>query len=379
MKTFPIRLSGATAFALVLTLTFTGSAGAQPVTISGSGTISHWLHFEGTLPAALETAFPPGAPFAATLTYDPSLVYLVTSLNPTQVAHWGAVTDLSASAAGHAISHTAAGGPAYVFDDDPQGGVLADAIQGDAPVTVDGSTTLAGLQVRGAVISVFNMDGTPLSSLALPARVCSAAWQNLSLVLKLIDPASGALYQLATRGTPDRSIDSDGDGVADGVELLHACVNACAGDTDVDGDAVLDRTEITGAGTDPCSPDTDGDGVSDGIDPHPLVPGLSSDELVELTRGTASDVLAVPEAAFAGPNASAERGRRNALANRLHAAANAIQAGDFDQALSILEHVLDLLDGDPVPPDVMDDGPAKDAVREEVERLIALVGAGRAR
>jgi hypothetical protein len=306
-------------------------------------------------------------------------VYLVTSLSPTQVAHWGAVTALSASAAGHAISQTAAGGPAYVFDDAPQGGALADAIQGDAPVAVDGSATLAGLQVRGAVVSVFNLDGTPLSSLALPGQVCSAAWQNLSLVLKLVDPASGTLYQLATRGTPDRSIDSDGDGVSDGVELLHACVNACAGDTDADGDAVLDRVEITGAGTDPCSLDTDGDGLDDGIDPHPLVPGLSSDELVELTRDTASDVLAVAEAAFAGPNANAERGRRNALANRLHAAANGIQAGNLEEALSILEHVLDLLDGDPVPPDVMDDGPAKDGLRQEVERLIALVRVGGAR
>jgi hypothetical protein len=37
--------------------------------------------------------------------------------------------------------------------------------------------------------------------------------------------------------------------------------------------------------------------------------------------------------------------------------------------------VLDLLDGDPAPPDVIDDGPSKDALRQEVEALIAAVRA----
>jgi hypothetical protein len=74
--------------------------------------------------------------------------------------------------------------------------------------------------------------------------------------------------------------------------------------------------------------------------------------------------------------AVAARGRRNALANRLHAAANQMEAGNFAEALSILEHVLSLLDGEPAPPDVMDDVPAKDMLREQVEELIALIRAG---
>ena len=370
-----LRRLRALAMACALIVPFAGSAGAQPVTISGSGTIREWVFFEGTLPPALAAAFPPGEPFTATVTYDPSLVYLVTSFSDTQAAHWGAVTSLSASAAGHSITHLAAGGPAYVFNDDPSGGIFADAIQGETTALVDGSMTLAGFDVRIAVVSMFNLTPTPLTSLQLPGQVCHAAWQHLSLVLRVVDPVSRIVYQLRTQGTPDRSIDSDGDTITDGVELLHACIDACAGDTDADGDGVLDRVEVAALGSDPCSEDTDGDGMADGVDPDPTVPGVSSDVLVQVVRETAVEVLAVAEAAFEGPNANAERGRRNALSNRLQAAANQIAAGNFEEALAILEHVLDLLDGDPSPPDVMEDGPAKDALRAEVERLIALIEA----
>ena len=240
MRTSTIRGLRSLAMAVALIITLSTAAAAQPVTISGSGTIRDWLFFQGTRPPELEAAFPPGEPFTATVTYDPTLVYLVTSLSDTQVAHWGAVTSLAASAAGHSIAHAGVGGPAFVFNDTPSGGIFADAIQAENPVTVDGSATFAGFEIRAA-------------------------------------------------------------GVV--------------------------------------------------------------------------GVLDIPEAAFERANANADRGRRNALSNRLQAAANQIAAGNFEEALAILEHVLDLLDGDPSPPDVMEDGPEKNALRAEVERLIALMGA----
>ena len=112
------------------------------------------------------------------------------------------------------------------------------------------------------------------------------------------------------------------------------------------------------------------------MDPNPLVPRSSIDALADAVRASATGVLDIPESSFAGPNENAQRGRRNALANQLQSAANAIEAGNLEDALAILEHVLDRLDGNPAPPDVMEDGPAKDALREEVEGLLALVRAG---
>lgn len=154
------------------------------------------------------------------------------------------------------------------------------------------------------------------------------------------------LSSLVGYGIPDRSIDSDRDTLSDGAELT--------------------------SGSNPCNPDTDGDGLNDGADPNPLVPRTSTDVIADAVR-TAATGVEIPESSFDGPNENAQRGRRNALANQLQSAANAIEEGNLEEALSILEHVLDRLDGNPVPPDVMDDGPAKDALREEVERLIALV------
>jgi hypothetical protein len=185
------------------------------------------------------------------------------------------------------------------------------------------------------------------------------------------DPAS-VRYLLVGLGEPDRTGDSDGDGIVDGEELaLRAtlpALDACAADSD--DDTLPDGAEIA-AGTSPVDGDTDGDGLSDATDPDPLVPESSIDELAGDVRDAANGVLELPEVEFDAPNSHAQRGRRNALANRLQAAANEIEAGDLEEALAILRHVVELLDGDSSPPDMMEDGPAKEAPRAAIEALIA--------
>jgi hypothetical protein len=182
--------------------------------------------------------------------------------------------------------------------------------------------------------------------------VCPCEWEQLEVWIAVVEGEAPdeILYQLRGIGTPDRTVDSDGDALSDGTEL--------------------------GSGSNPCNTDTDGDGLNDGVDPNPLVPRSSIDALADAVRTAATSVLDIPESRFTGPNEQAQRGRRNALANQLQSAANAIEAGNLEEALAILEHLLDRLDGNAAPPEVMEDGPAKDALREEVERLIALARAG---
>jgi hypothetical protein len=229
---------------------------------------------------------------------------------------------------------------------------LADYLYVSRDGVVDGSKTFAGYRVAFASVGITDLDAIALPNTDLPSAVCPGEWEQLEVWIAVVEGEAPdeILYQLRGIGTPDRTVDSDGDALSDGTEL--------------------------GSGSNPCNTDTDGDGLNDGVDPNPLVPRSSIDALADAVRTAATSVLDIPESRFTGPNEQAQRGRRNALANQLQSAANAIEAGNLEEALAILEHLLDRLDGNAAPPEVMEDGPAKDALREEVERLIALARAG---
>jgi hypothetical protein len=354
------RLLRIIAMVFPLMLTLNGPLHGQVVTIAGAGTTAEWRTYAGGsytigAPAILEAAFPVGAPFTATLTYDVANVTLSFSDVPTSRYYRGhdLVTAMSIQASGHTVSpdpdsiFQAAASQLLVINEPP-----ADYLFGSRDGVIDGSKTFAGYRVVFAVVGITDFDATALADISLPAAVCPGEWEQLEVWIGLVEGESPGeiLYQLRGFGFPDRSVDSDRDALSDGIEL--------------------------GSGSNPCHPDTDGDGLNDGVDPNPLVPRSSTDALADAVRTSATGVIDIPESSFAGPNEHAQRGRRNSLANQLQSAANAIEEGNLEDALSILEHVLDRLDGNPAPPDVMEDGPAKDALREEVERLIALVRAG---
>ena len=68
-------------------------------------------------------------------------------------------------------------------------------------------------------------------------------------------------------GTDPLKADTNGNGIADGVEAANGATDGA--NPDIDGDGVANWTEVA-QGTDPFTADTDGDGVNDGADYYPL-------------------------------------------------------------------------------------------------------------
>ena len=143
--------------------------------------------------------------------------------------------------------------------------------------------------------------------------------------------------------------------------------------SDSDGDTISDGDETVG-GTNPCLADSDGDGVPDNEDPLPTEPGVTSGFLEDESRELGTTT--VPElelTLFTGKNNNANKGRRGALANRATEAGNLIAAGDIQGAIDKLDSLLQKIDGEPSPPDWMDDSPEETALAEDVSLLISLL------
>ena len=140
---------------------------------------------------------------------------------------------------------------------------------------------------------------------------------------------------------------------------------------DSDSDGLSDGEEVA-LGTNACDPDTDGDSVPDSIDPTPLDPGVPDSFIEASLRDESASIAALPVGSFDAPNDNSRAGRRNALSNKLTAAANAVRAGNIRGAINILESALARLDGDPSPPDWMVD-PERTALAVQIMLQIALL------
>jgi hypothetical protein len=167
--------------------------------------------------------------------------------------------------------------------------------------------------------------------------------------------------------------DTDGDALLDSTEIDMAMGSGCPSplDADSDNDGLNDGSEVAG-GTNLCSADTDGDGVPDGTDPLPLQPGVPCGFLESTMRSVGVEIEALSLSLFNGPNANANKGRRNSLATRVQNAANGVCDGQEQNALTNLNGVLEKVDGDEPTPDWMFDSPEKTALRESIELLISL-------
>ncbi len=173
----------------------------------------------------------------------------------------------------------------------------------------------------------------------------------------------------------DDIVDTDGDGLLDGVEITLANGGNCPDPLvfDSDGDGLSDGEEYLTWQTSLCDPDTDGDGVDDGIDPTPMEPGVPPEFIEKLLDDAANTVLTFPVNIVDAKNAKAAQGRLGAMSNKLEAAAWLIAAGQYDAALEELESLLKKLDGAPNPPDWILPSYEKETLASEIELAIALL------
>lgn len=173
----------------------------------------------------------------------------------------------------------------------------------------------------------------------------------------------------------DDVIDSDGDGLLDGVERDIAQGGDCPDpfNPDSDGDGLTDGEEYLTTGTSPCDPDSDGDGLPDGVDPTPLEPGASGEYIEGMVTGTAQTLIELPLVLIDAKNAKAAKGHVGAMVNMLDSAAALIAAGDYLAAIDELTSLLKKLDGKPNPPDWILPSDEKAAIAAEIELAISLL------
>jgi len=169
-------------------------------------------------------------------------------------------------------------------------------------------------------------------------------------------------------GTGDACQDSDSDGLLDVTEIeMAGAANKCPYPDypNSDEDTLSDGDEVA-LGTDPCSEDTDNDGVPDGEDPLPTEPGVTGSYLEEQLREANETVQVLDLTFFTHKNPNANKGRRNALGNKFNSVANLVAQEDYEAAMGQLQSILLKVDGQPVPPDWLNDGPEKTLLYELV-------------
>ncbi len=180
--------------------------------------------------------------------------------------------------------------------------------------------------------------------------------------------------ETALHGTDPFNPDTDGDGLDDGTELLDiGCGGALTPDTD--GDSIPDGEEVL-EGTNPCDADSDADCLPDWFDPLPLDPGSGTGQLEDATRLLADQVAALSLDSFNGPNANANHGRRNALANKIREAANLLSIGDLPGALSQLHSAMERVDGIAPPPDWIEDPEVAEPLSVQLQILLDCLTTG---
>ena len=90
-------------------------------------------------------------------------------------------------------------------------------------------------------------------------------------------------------------------------------------------------------------------------------------------RDVASNINGLDLDLFTGRNDRSQRARRNILASHVRRATKFVTRDKPDAALIFLNLALRRVDGDPSPRDWMIDSMEKDAVRQDIELLMALI------
>lgn len=146
--------------------------------------------------------------------------------------------------------------------------------------------TFACVIAAGVILSnrdrIFGTAVTPTIAISLTETAVAQA--NLTLTPAITPSIVGSIdsdgdgltdeMEIQYLKTDPFNFDTDGDGLSDGEEALIISSNPLLRDTD--GDGLTDWEEVRIYGTDPLNPDTDGDGINDGLEiaqgTAPLVP-----------------------------------------------------------------------------------------------------------
>jgi len=167
-------------------------------------------------------------------------------------------------------------------------------------------------------------------------------------------------------GTDPDNADTDNDGLSDGAEVNVYGTNPLDSDTDDDG--LSDGAEVNVYGTNPLDPDTDHDLLKDGFEvthgTDPLDPDSDDDGIIDgLDPGFIDKfILALPDTAFKA------NGHRRALLNQLEEVERQVADHKKADALHKLEITRRHLDGCPAAPD-MDDWIVDCTVQLQVRAL----------
>jgi cell wall-associated NlpC family hydrolase len=167
--------------------------------------------------------------------------------------------------------------------------------------TIEAMNSRKGVLIATADTSRFNYAGViPELATALPTTTTAAtigasapaatAAPALAPTFAAVDTDGDGLVdgvELQMGTDPTRS-DSDGDGSSDGYELFRLKTDPTRADSD--GDGIGDSAELI-KGTDPTSPDSDRDGRADGDDTSPDTDGDGLSDLLEKILGTRADSI----------------------------------------------------------------------------------------
>lgn len=173
----------------------------------------------------------------------------------------------------------------------------------------------------------------------------------------------------------DDLIDSDGDGLLDGVERDLAKQDGCLDpfNPDSDSDGLSDGDEILVTGTSVCDPDTDGDGVLDGADPEPLNAEVTAAAVASKIRETASALASLPLDLVDTKNAQCAAYRIQSMAAALYSAADHVDGGRFQAANGKLLEVYQRLDGRSNPSDWVKTSDVKAALANQIQEEMELL------
>ena len=320
---------------------------ASIVTVEFEGVVSY-------LGSGLETEFFLGDPVRCTYRYD--IANPINVLENDEIARYRALTSFELIVAGYIYESTSKGYiqvrdrlPTSPWPTEERYSVVQSGLEAknggreDLRLATLFTDSIFG---RNELDGIGLPDFVPFQPADYSGRIWFGSFPNstaLSLSIHSINvtPAGGgdsdgdglSDEEEALIGTDPNDPDTDGDGLDDGTEVT---IGTNPRSVDSDGDTVSDSDEID-FGTDPLDPDSDDDGVDDGLDPTPNEPGVPADYIDALLLDLKAAVSTLPLSSFDSKNNHAAAGKRNALANKIQAAADMWAVGDIDGAVDKLE------------------------------------------